>query len=717
MAKTNVKVELFYSAAWHDITATEDVYTRDPITITRGRPDEVSAMPPSTLNLTINNRDGMYSPRNPRSPLYRLIGRNTPIRVSVNGGFRFHGEVESWPQRWTVDGKDVWVPIVANGIRRRLNAPGTTQPSLSPLYRTITGSATKPWAYWPMESEDKGDTAPGDVLASPIDGVPPLIQFARGAQFGKGLAGLGSAGVPDFRRGGTLTANIPDDGLFVATDGYTLEFVARYDNNTTSVPGLAIRWYSPGSDPTFWDMNAGPNMDLFFGNDSVFQGSATSGIYAHDGVAHHYRVTAQQSGGNILIKLYRDGVLVDNGDDFGGGDPVVTGTLNRPTRILVSHGNGGAPNNDQATGIGHVTLWHGVTPPVDTVAAATAYVGETAAARINRLCTEAGIPITIEGTAADSEKMGVQRVAPLLELLDDAAAADAGILYEARDSLGFTYRVHRTLYNQAAVATLNYAAGSEVAPPLDPVEDTDHIGNDITVERVDGNSARAVQETGTLNVKDPTADPDGVGRYPKSYKLALFSDDRCFIHATWRRHLGTWDEARYPVVPLDLTAMTEAGKTVLRDLAASIDVGDKFAISNAPTWLPPELIEQHAQGFAEIVGSHHWTMAINATPAGPYQVGILDSTTAGRLDSRDTTLNEVLDTTETGVDVISVSVPWSLTAVPYDVMINGERMTVTSVAGAGLTQTFTVVRSVNGIVKTHPSGVPVRLFRPFRLAR
>jgi hypothetical protein len=51
--------------------------------ITRGVPDLGSAADPSSLTLTLDNRSGKYSMRNAMSPLYGLIGRNTPIRVSV----------------------------------------------------------------------------------------------------------------------------------------------------------------------------------------------------------------------------------------------------------------------------------------------------------------------------------------------------------------------------------------------------------------------------------------------------------------------------------------------------------------------------------------------------------------------------------------------------------------------------------------------------------
>jgi hypothetical protein len=57
--------------------------TTPPITITRGQSAEGGQAQPGKARVRINNRDGTYSPRNPRSPLYGRIGRNTPFQVRV----------------------------------------------------------------------------------------------------------------------------------------------------------------------------------------------------------------------------------------------------------------------------------------------------------------------------------------------------------------------------------------------------------------------------------------------------------------------------------------------------------------------------------------------------------------------------------------------------------------------------------------------------------
>lgn len=77
----DIRTELNLAGSWTDISP--EVYVRDPKQITRGLRDLGSTADPTSLSLTLNNKGGKYSPRNAMSPLFGLIGRNTPVRVSV----------------------------------------------------------------------------------------------------------------------------------------------------------------------------------------------------------------------------------------------------------------------------------------------------------------------------------------------------------------------------------------------------------------------------------------------------------------------------------------------------------------------------------------------------------------------------------------------------------------------------------------------------------
>lgn len=81
----DLQCDLNLGGTWTGVTGY--AYQRDgsqaPVTITRGRPDESSQANPAACRWQLNNRDGRFSPRNPLSPYYGKLGRNTPVRWSV----------------------------------------------------------------------------------------------------------------------------------------------------------------------------------------------------------------------------------------------------------------------------------------------------------------------------------------------------------------------------------------------------------------------------------------------------------------------------------------------------------------------------------------------------------------------------------------------------------------------------------------------------------
>ncbi|MER8086621.1 hypothetical protein ABTZ57_16160 [Streptomyces sp. NPDC094048] len=91
--------ELLLGGAWTDIT--RDLYTREPIQITHGTASEGAQADPASCSLLLNNKTGKYSPRNPLSPYYGKLGRNTPVRVTVPGAESYlalDGAVTSYAQ-------------------------------------------------------------------------------------------------------------------------------------------------------------------------------------------------------------------------------------------------------------------------------------------------------------------------------------------------------------------------------------------------------------------------------------------------------------------------------------------------------------------------------------------------------------------------------------------------------------------------------------------
>lgn len=78
---TKVRVDLQINGTWTDVTSY--VQTTEGITINRGRTDEAASAQASSCTLTLNNRDGRFTPANPVGAYYPNLTRNTPIRVGV----------------------------------------------------------------------------------------------------------------------------------------------------------------------------------------------------------------------------------------------------------------------------------------------------------------------------------------------------------------------------------------------------------------------------------------------------------------------------------------------------------------------------------------------------------------------------------------------------------------------------------------------------------
>lgn len=75
--------ELFYDGVWNPVS----VRQTSEILISRGLTSESeTAADPMSCECDLDSRDYSVSPRNPESPLFGKIGRNTPFRISIEAG-------------------------------------------------------------------------------------------------------------------------------------------------------------------------------------------------------------------------------------------------------------------------------------------------------------------------------------------------------------------------------------------------------------------------------------------------------------------------------------------------------------------------------------------------------------------------------------------------------------------------------------------------------
>ncbi|MEV4846139.1 hypothetical protein AB0K20_23340 [Micromonospora matsumotoense] len=123
MPRQDLVAELFYGGAWQPAPAR----VASQCAIVRGYRDEGGEVVPCTADLTLDNRTGAYNPRNVASPLFGLVGRNTPIRIGLTLAADTFGRTSSsgWGtattgQAWTVGGAASTEFTVSSGIARHL---------------------------------------------------------------------------------------------------------------------------------------------------------------------------------------------------------------------------------------------------------------------------------------------------------------------------------------------------------------------------------------------------------------------------------------------------------------------------------------------------------------------------------------------------------------------------------------------------------------------
>lgn len=698
----DVTVEI-YLGTWIDVTAY--VYLRDRMNITRGLADEAVRADPAKLTLTLNNRDGRFSPRNPTGPYYGLLGRNTPIRVSVTHSavtyVRYLGEVAVWPPRWDVSGRDVWVPIEAADITRRLGAGGTLR---SAMFRTMTGVSPDdyvPLQYWPLED--------GSSATQAASGLPggPAMTLTGSATFATDDGVVGSEPLLTLAAGASLSVAIPGH---VATNGFASQFLLKVPQE--------------------------PASETFFAQFTTTGSARTIKMGITPGSPSRYFVRTYDSAGTLIAEYWAplDGSgpntpteanffaqwamwSVGVNDDFGSPEAFIG--LGIGTEGPGSYGGAGAGSTLgtvtsarlfgglNGASFGHLGVftdaaYNFLTDAETTWQAFLGHAGEQAHERFERICREEDIPSVVVGTS--SAAMGPQPIGKLLDIFDDCAKADSGLVYTPADQLAVAFRTNESRYNQTSLLDLDYETDGHIAPPLEPIEDDLDVTNDLTITRTGGSSARYELTEGRNQVADP---PDGIGRYAKTDTVNLYDDTQPAHLAAWTVHVAAWDEARYPTVHVNLAA----APALIPDVT-DLDVADRFTIDNLPAWLPPDLVDLQALGYTETIGSFDWDLVLNSVPAGPFNVFVVEDQELGRLDTAGTILQKAETSSATSMRFATHAGPLWITSAarpgdfPLDVGAAGEQVRVTAM-GSVTAPTFVAAgTSSTGSSGSRTPGLP-----------
>ncbi|MHC3391290.1 hypothetical protein ACLQ2E_17820 [Streptomyces lavendulocolor] len=616
-----------------------------------------------------------------------------PAEVS-DREYLFTGETTKWQPRRS--GTDAYVLVEAGGIMSRQSQGKTRKMLASTLRRRVPSG--NPLSYWPMEE--------GENATQAYSAVPQVLPLT--------ISGF------DWAADDTLGGSSPLPKL-----GASASFRGPVRRSSASGWHAEMVYYLPALPAAQTEILRVTVVNSVMRTAIVY--ASTAGV----------RVEVLDTSGDIIVTAtYSDPAAIAQfagrwnrlaffTSDDGGGVTRLTarwrdingvGGASWTTTVFTGvqgaaiavSGTYGAATEGMT--LGHLAVFDvagtSTTPGVTIYDGADdGFAGESAIDRLYRLTTEEAVPFRwVDGDITQgSEAMGPQRPGTLPDLLQECADTDGGILYEDRERLGLVYRDRSSLYNQTTRLTLDYSGGSGDVKEgeLLPSEDIAHIFNDVTVTRLGGSSAHLVLEEGRLSVQDP---PDGVGVRDEQVERSLALDTQAEQIAAWRLHLGTWDEARYPSVPVQL----HKAKHLIPDVLA-LTIGDRAEIVNMPKDEAPDDLVLLVQGYEHTLSLTRWDWVANCTPGRPWDVGILEDSVLGRLDTDGAVLGAAADAAATALEVHSdtaVGPRWVDSAgypaeFPFDVRAGGERMTVSAITNRA--DTFT--RTVSNTWDTSSSGI------------
>jgi hypothetical protein len=625
---------------------------------------------------------------------------------------RFWGELSSLPKQWDSSGTDVTIPASAAGMLQRLSQG--VKPFDSPMTRNF--KALTPFAWWPLE--DGSDSTSGVNLAGGTD--PSAIIYTLGlreARLGDGDAPPGATSSLAFSNSSSRA--IGNVKLFDLALEWSYIFYIKVTALPASDKTFAVIYFAfwrveIGLSPTAWSITW---YDIT--NTQVSQVFTAITDINPNGAWVGYSLNLEEDGSDLHYTQRWDNI-----GSFGGtvGPTTITGGggFVEPRQVWFLAGNDAAFNDMR---ISHVFASTGL---VDVAAmpyrdVANAYQGETAATRLARLAAEEDVPMEITGRYTDSEPMGYQATKTLPDLIAECWETDGGIGGEARDTLTLEYRTRANLEARDD-ATLSHSL-SDLAEAPNPTDDDIGFTNDVTVIRDGGSSFRSIVTEGLTSISDP---PAGVGRYATETTLNLSTDDRLPSVAGWLALSSSWDQDRYPSLIMALHRARLLADDGLFGTVAGLNLGDTATLTGLPAWMPPDDVPQIVQGYSEQLSRFLWEVQYNCSPGGPYQATVIleNDTPFARLDATEHTIGSGITTTGTSLSLVTPtgSAVWADSAgyaaeFPIPIAIGGEEMSLTAVTGTSSPQTGTVVRSVNGVVKTHDAGALVRLAHPFYVAR
>jgi hypothetical protein len=523
--------------------------------------------------------------------------------------YLFAGEVAEWPNQRDETGNDVYSPITAAGLMRRVGA--ANKPIQSPIRGFVNTQpipATSVVGYWALEERSKARSGSPDIGTGPAVIVDTqATPTAHDQQWGNGSVPAWLYPTFAFYGDGWLQAPVSIPG-FTAIRGWRWEFAVKPASSGDWAVTLQCQTYN-------WVLTFKPATKVVTVRKpdlSTLDVDFTSTVL-FDGGMHILEFGVHQDGADIDFQIATD-------EGAGATLGSIAGTVEPLWLWYVS----GSTHVDSPSTIGHVVVWDAdftFGGTVETWDALAGLPGETAIDRMDRLCALESVPFYSSGDAAVSAALGPQSLSALSGQLDSIAETDGGILFDTRSTLGMMYRGLSNIVNQSPTVTLDYAAGELVAP-LDPQFDDRNIINRVRASSESGGEYEVIQTTGPMSTLPPAE--GGAGEYFGTVQVNTYLDDQLPHVAGWRVRQGTLHEMRYPSVSVNLVRAALSAAKVNRLLQTR--VGDRIDLDNLPDdhGAGTAVRGQLVRGFQTRINRFSQSMTFYTVPASGYEVAEAD---------------------------------------------------------------------------------------------
>ncbi|MCX4576522.1 LamG domain-containing protein [Streptomyces sp. NBC_01571] len=330
----------------------------------------------------------------------------------------------------------------------------------------------------------------------------------------------------------------------------------------------------------------------------------TSGLA--DGAWHH--VIYDQNAGAVWV----DGTLRDS---------ALAVTYGFDQRIL--HVGGYRNTRLWAGSVAHVALYGvsvstGASLTPHYTAGTTAFAGEDADVRIQRLARYAGIPsVTIAGTTHDPIASQGEGGSQVVARMREVESTESGHLFAARDFYGLEYQSRDVRYNPIPAAesfTIDYA---DLEPGTSLADDDQKLVNSVEAARPGGATQRVSAPQSVF----------AFGAYPQTLNILKTSDNSVLDAAYWlvSRYANPGPELREAVIE----AYTMPGYLAILDA----DISSYFTVYNLPSQAPASSLRVTVEGYTETLKERSHIIQFHTSASVNDSVWVLDDSVYSVLGS------------------------------------------------------------------------------------